>query len=94
MKKHIFIASKGKDEYPNVMIYGNDDARSKWFDKDDIEYIAEIIISRHSGDAAGINGTQVRDWIVENNILQLKKVLNIRIWGEIQNLRKELLYLK
>lgn len=42
---------------PELMIYGNDDSRSGWFDKEDIKNITEIIVSRNK---INISGTEVR----------------------------------
>lgn len=49
---------------PELMIYGNDDSRSGWFDKDDIKDITEIIVSRSK---IGISATEMRDLIVKDN---------------------------
>jgi nicotinamide-nucleotide adenylyltransferase len=45
---------------PDVMVYGNDEARSKWFDTKDIKDIGEIIVSRST---IGTTATTLREYI-------------------------------
>lgn len=43
---------------PNVMIYGNDESRSRWFAAEDIKNISEVIINRND---LPISATMIRD---------------------------------
>jgi len=49
---------------PNMMVYGNDECRSGWFDPEDIKDMAEIVIPR-SG--IPISATQLRQLMVDDN---------------------------
>ena len=44
---------------PEVMIYGNDDSRSRWFDKKDLKNMTEIILNRYRP-GMDISATAVR----------------------------------
>lgn len=48
---------------PELMIYGNDEARSRWFDTDDIKHTSELIINRGElpVSATMLRGLMVRD---------------------------------
>ena len=46
---------------PEVMIYGNDESRSKWFDKDDLKGITEVIVNR---DTIDISATKIRNMLM------------------------------
>lgn len=48
---------------PELMIYGNDEARSRWFDTDDIKHTSELIINRGELpiSATMLRGLMVRD---------------------------------
>lgn len=48
---------------PEVMIYGNDESRSRWFDPADIAW-TEMIINRNN---IPVSGTQMRQWMLEDN---------------------------
>jgi cytidyltransferase-like protein len=43
---------------PEIMIYGNDESRSRWFDAEDIKHTSELIVNRHE---LPISATMLRD---------------------------------
>lgn len=45
---------------PEIMVYGNDDSRSRWFDTEDIKHTTELIVNRHE---LPISATMVRTLI-------------------------------
>lgn len=49
---------------PEVMIYGNDQARSAWFDPQDIATVSEVIVSRQLNP---ISATQMREWLLRGD---------------------------
>jgi bifunctional NMN adenylyltransferase/nudix hydrolase len=49
---------------PEVMIYGNDESRSRWFDMNDIKGVTEVIINRSK---LPISATQMREAMVKDN---------------------------
>ena len=57
IKHHIY-------KLPDLMVYGNDEARSKWFDPEDIKDITEVIVSRSRNK---ISGTEMRELMVQDN---------------------------
>jgi nicotinamide-nucleotide adenylyltransferase len=58
---------------PDVMVYGNDDSRSGWFDKEDIKDMMEVIVPRSRID---ISATKLRNLIIQGNY---------EIWQEFTN---------
>jgi len=52
---------------PEIMIYGNDAARSQWFDTEDIKQTTELIVNRHE---LPISATMMRQLIA----LDLRKI--------------------
>lgn len=77
-------------ERPDVMIYGNDDCRSGWFDKEDIKDISELIIARKDD----VSATKVREYIYKGDFSSYIKVVDIKIRWLFSLLRIELLELE
>lgn len=76
------------DKNPDVMIYGNDEARSKWFDKADIKDMMEIIVPRSR---INISATEIRQYLVKNDEHTWRKFTPYQIHDEFNRLRKTLL---
>lgn len=75
---------------PDVMIYGNDESRSDWFDKKELENITEIIVNRNSEDCP-ISATYLRTLMVRDNYEEWAKWTNKKIHEMYRKLRNELL---
>ena len=73
---------------PELMIYGNDEARSKWFEPEDIKDITEVVISRSKYQ---ISATKIRGFLQNNNIDEWMKWTNPRLHQYYDKLRNELL---
>lgn len=76
---------------PEIMIYGNDEARSKWFDTEDICDITEIIINRSK---INISATKMREYLVQGDIDNWLKFANSKLHKHYGRLRDELLATK
>ena len=60
--RHVLQAVKQiTRKLPEMMIYGNDEARSAWFDPQDIATVSEVIISRYLNN---ISATQMRSYLL------------------------------
>lgn len=70
------------------MIYGNDESRSLWFDKEDIKDITEIIVSRNK---LKISATDMRILMVEDNKEEWFKYHNSKLHKFYDELRGQLL---
>ena len=73
---------------PELMIYGNDDSRSGWFDKETLENTAELIINRND---LPISGTQLRDLMLKDKREEWMKLVNPKLHKIYDELRAELL---
>lgn len=73
---------------PDVMIYGNDESRSKWFDKKDLKNTTELIINRAD---LPISATMLRQLMIEDNRKEWMKWVNPRLHKMYDELRSELL---
>lgn len=73
---------------PDLMIYGNDDRRSKWFDKDDIKDVTEVIVNRGR---IPITATQVREYMVFDDRHEWQKWVNPKLHKMYDELRSELM---
>lgn len=63
--KHVLAACKQiNGKLPEIMFYGNDQARSGWFDPYDIKDISEFIISRERLD---LSATEMREWLLRSD---------------------------
>lgn len=73
---------------PELMIYGNDESRSRWFDPDDIKDVTEIIVSRGK---IPISTTQVRALMVADNRREWQKWVNPKLHKMYDEIRRELM---
>ena len=73
---------------PDIMLYGNDEARSRWFDKEDIKDVGELIAPRSK---IQISATKMREYLINDDFENWSKYANPAIHDEFNNLRNELL---
>lgn len=73
---------------PELMIYGNDEARSKWFDPVDIQNTSEFIVNRGK---IPISATMVRQTMVFDHRKEWMYLVNPRLHKMYDRLRMELL---
>lgn len=77
-----------KHKFANLMVYGNDEFRSKWFAPEDLINTAEIILPRS---AIPISGTEIRGMLVINDEENWQKFTPSFIHHMYERLRDELL---
>lgn len=73
---------------PELMIYGNDEARSRWFDTEDIKDTSEFIVNRGS---LPISATMLRQLMVRNDRREWMKWVDPRLHKMYDVLRDELM---
>lgn len=73
---------------PEVMIYGNDESRSAWFDKSDLKNTTELIINRAE---LPISATMLRQYMVADNRREWMKWVNPKLHKMYDELRRELM---
>lgn len=73
---------------PELMIYGNDEARSRWFDTEDIKNTAEFIIPRSR---LPISATQLREMMVRDERKQWMQWVDPKLHKLYDTLRSELM---
>lgn len=73
---------------PEIMVYCNDEARSGWFDPEDIKGITEVIVSRAH---IPISATRLREYLKFNERDLWMKNVNPRLHKHYDRLRAELL---
>lgn len=73
---------------PEVMIYGNDESRSQWFDKKDLVNTTELIINRAE---LSISVTILRQLMVADNRKEWMKWVNPKLHKMYDELRRELM---
>lgn len=73
---------------PEIMIYGNDESRSDWFDKKDLKYTSELIINRHE---LPISATMLRKYMAEDNRKEWMKYVNPKLHKMYDEIRRELM---
>ncbi|MCI7527270.1 MAG: adenylyltransferase/cytidyltransferase family protein [Mollicutes bacterium] len=73
---------------PEIMIYGNDESRSAWFDKKDLANTAELIINRND---LPISATQVRELMAKDKRKEWMKLVNPKLHKMYDELRTELI---
>ena len=73
---------------PELMIYGNDESRSKWFDPEDIKDTSEFIIPRSR---IPISATELRKMMVFDDRKEWMKWVNPRLHKMYDQLRAELM---
>lgn len=81
VKQHVYKA-------PELMIYGNDESRSKWFAQEDIVDTAEYILNRGK---LNISATMVREAMVKDDRIRWMTMVNPRLHKMYDELRRELL---
>lgn len=83
---------KNVDRYiykaPELMIYGNDEARSRWFDLEDIKDTSEFIVNRGR---IPISATMVREAMVFDRRKEWMSMVNPRLHKMYDELRRELM---
>lgn len=83
---------KNVDRYiykaPELMIYGNDEARSRWFDPEDIKDTSEFIVNRGR---IPISATMVREAMVFDRRKEWMSMVNPRLHKMYDELRRELM---
>lgn len=77
-----------KHKFASLMVYGNDEFRSKWFAPEDLIGTAELIIPRST---IPISGTQVRGMLVVDDESSWQKSTHPLIHGMYGRLRDELM---
>lgn len=75
-------------KFPNLMIYGNDEFRSKWFAAEDLVNTAEIVLPRST---IPISGTMIRGMLVINDESSWQKWTPQLIHSMYPRLRDELM---
>lgn len=73
---------------PELMIYGNDEARSKWFDPEDIKDTSEFIINRGS---LPISATMLRELMILDDRKAWMKWVDPKLHKMYDRLRGELM---
>ena len=73
---------------PSLMVYGNDEFRSRWFDPEDITETAELVIPRSK---LPISATQLRDALVRDDFEFWSKYVDEKTHNMYDRLRSELL---
>lgn len=73
---------------PELMIYGNDEARSRWFDSEDIKDVTEIIIPRSR---IPISATMLREALIKDDKETWFKYHNPRLHKYYDQIRGQLL---
>lgn len=73
---------------PELMIYGNDEARSKWFDPEDIKDTAEFIMPRSR---LPISATMLRKLMIDDNRREWMKWVDPKMHKMYDMLRAELM---
>lgn len=73
---------------PEVMIYGNDESRGAWFDKEDLKNTTELIINRAE---LPISATMLRHYMIEDNRREWMQWVNPRLHKMYDELRRELI---
>lgn len=73
---------------PEVMIYGNDESRSAWFDKKDLKNTTELIINRSE---LPISATYLRKLMIEDRRREWMELVNPKLHKMYDELRNELL---
>ena len=73
---------------PEIMIYGNDESRSNWFDKKDLANTAELIMNRYD---MPISATMVRNAMAKDDRKLWMSYVNPRLHKMYDELREELM---
>ncbi|MEK5036262.1 adenylyltransferase/cytidyltransferase family protein [Paenibacillus sp. FSL R7-0302] len=73
---------------PDLMIFGNDEERSTWFDPEDIAGVSQLVVSRGQ---IVISATKMREYLVANNFWKWRQYANEKIHHYFDDLRDALL---
>lgn len=73
---------------PEVMIYGNDESRSAWFDKSDLKNTTELIINRAE---LPVSGTMLREFMFADKRKEWMQWVNPKLHKMYDEIRSELL---
>lgn len=73
---------------PEVMIYGNDESRSAWFNKADLKNTTELIINRSE---LPISATLLRQLMIEDRRKEWMELVNPKLHKMYDELRDELM---
>lgn len=73
---------------PDIMIYGNDESRSQWFSKEDLQGITELIVNRND---LPISATMLREYMVQDRRQDWMKCVNPKLHKMYDEIRRELL---
>lgn len=73
---------------PEIMIYGNDESRSKWFDPEDLRDTSELIVNRGK---INISATKVRKAMALDNRKEWMSMVNPKLHKMYDQLRGELM---
>lgn len=73
---------------PDLMVYGNDEARSRWFDVEDIVDTSEFIVNRGR---IPISATMLRQLMIEDNREEWMKWVSPKLHKMYDRLRNELM---
>lgn len=76
---------------PDLMIYGNDEARSKWFDPEDIRDTSEFIVNRGR---IPISATDLRNMMINDERKEWMKWVDPKLHKMYNELRNELMTAK
>ena len=73
---------------PELMVYGNDEARSKWFDPEDIKDTSEFIVNRGR---LPISATMLRQMMIDDDRKEWMKWVDPKLHKMYDELRNELM---
>ena len=73
---------------PEIMIYGNDEARSRWFDIDDIKHTSELIVNRAE---LPVSATMLRELMVRDERREWMKWVDPKLHKFYDRLRNEMM---
>lgn len=73
---------------PEIMIYGNDESRSQWFDKKDLSNTAELIINRSD---LPLSATMVREAMAKDDRKRWMFYVNPKLHKYYDEIRSELM---
>jgi cytidyltransferase-like protein len=76
---------------PDIMIYGNDESRSAWFQKEDLKNTAELIINRTQ---LPISATMMRKYMADDEREKWMECVNPRLHKLYDEIRAELMEVK
>ena len=73
---------------PEIMIYGNDEARSRWFAVDDIKHTSELIVNRAE---LPVSATMLRELMVKDERREWMKWVDPKLHKFYDRLRNEMM---